>query len=363
MSEVQEASEKLVLQAPAPQSTIRPILQEAPSSDWPRPWFPFRRSSGQAEHTHRGFGYAEKSHAQEPQSTAVSVLGEVSAPHPSNCKHQGPGQPEQPNTDEEDSVEEEEQSGKQDDPLADSEEAASEGSETESDSTVRVPSPTTSPEAPSGHKSSGKSEEPTTKSSQSSPTTSATDRPPSRQASPLNETSGSLGTRALLGKSGKPPKMVSFWGVRSSEAPLLSASEASDGVVKQVPIEVPTSGGLPTKDLPVGEQPTEGLPAVDLPALPAPALSFEVPALPAVVPDLNNGGDKPHAKKRLRNKLKSKAVPKLAKARKLVLKKKILAVLLGKELTGILEPHLNTATSGAGGAVENGPAVPVPTPL
>lgn len=44
-----------------------------------------------------GFGQSGKSHAPEPQSTQIRVLGEVSIPHPSNCGDQpSQDEPDQP---------------------------------------------------------------------------------------------------------------------------------------------------------------------------------------------------------------------------------------------------------------------------
>lgn len=112
----------------------------------------------------------------------------------------------------------------------------------------------------------------------------------------------------------------------------------------------------------VGDTLSTNLPPATLPVPPVP-LQVPDPALPFAIGLPGAESNPPHARKRLRNKLKQKTVPKVAKVRKLVLKKKVLSLILGKELVAILEPHLNAGAANADGLAEGGLPVPAPTPL
>lgn len=331
-------------QANATSDTHEPSQGDADTSK--RAWFSFRRPTLSPGHTHRGFGQSEKSDIPEPQSTPVLVFGEVSAPHPSNCKHQGPGEPGQAQTDDEDTEEEEPEEifspktvGREDvdEPSRSDHESSTNSTQQESDSVGLL-----------GY---------ITPSDGYAPAATLALPAPAILVSPPPETAGSLGTRAILGTAGKA-KMVSFWGADTSKSP----APVPGGDLDTLPQQVPTAQAL-TDILPADGLSKAGLPTTDLPSVAAVPLPLEIPAVPALPSVVENGADKPHAKKRVRRKLKQKAQPQVAKARKLILKKKILSKLLGKELAAILEPHLNAATSGAGMTADSGPRAPAPVPL
>lgn len=320
----------------APSESAQPKKEE---HDSPRllsdkvvtPRISFRRSSLHLGHTHRGFGQSKRSEPPQPQSTPVLVFGEVSAPHPSNCKHKGPGIPDKTQK-ENTETNKEEQSG-----------VVSQASSADKNAGIQQPSVGTSHSTFSKDKPDPESIGDGIAALErinpiATPTAPASDI----LASHPPETPSSLGTRAILGTVEERSKMVGFWGKDTSKA----TPSVPAGVGDALPVQSPV-GEVFTTDLPV-----PGLPSIS----PAP-VQLDVPTVPTV--DLGKGvSERPHAKKRVRRKIKTKVQPQVTKARKLLLKKKILSKILGKELTAIIEPHLNAATSGATDVVDNGASVP-----
>jgi hypothetical protein len=258
----------------------------------------------------------------EPQSTPVEVLGEVVAPHASKCEHQGAtsssdGQSAKSEGADGQAIETRVSTAEQN-PLSGPEKTATRGNE----------GPVLSKPALKTHDSKrivedhiAAAETLSVKPSPGLPLPQIKVSPPVGSAcSPI-----SLGTRLIRQNSAKELRQRPRAGLKkpySSEEALYSR--------------------------PVFNEEIDAM-AFSLDKLrtpkPAPAAPVEIPASDASA----SRGD------RLRLKIKSRTKPAVMKARKLVLRKKILALILGKEVSEIVEPHLNAAASGSGG-VQGAPA-------
>lgn len=327
--QTQPIADDRLLEAPGEQLQAKAELQTRGPEQ-----ISLRRSSIRLGHTHLGFRHIRKSPAPEPQSIQVQVLGELFAPHPINCKHLGPndkpdqssGQDLQKNDEEpfQPTTHEPETSEQKAEGRASAQESSS-PSATETSQVCIVDENLTNP-----------------------PTSIPIHENPSIQVLPPPDSHSSLGTKAIRTTAANQPDKMNIFKAGSSKTAV-----PSPGVVENSLATKPISpGGIRSLDLPVGSLP------LDLTSLP----QLDISAVP-VAGGLGNESNPPHARKRMRSKLKHTVKPQLAKARKLILKKKILSLILGKELTAVLQPHLNAATPGASGSADNGPAAPIPTPL
>lgn len=292
-----------------------------------------RTSFLRLDRVHWGFWQSGKASTPEPQSTQVEVFGEVSAPHPRNCEHQN-GR---------DEADQQSQGSEQ----GESQEATeTEQPDLETNQVLASARPLTDKSSLSGtdlpeHQAE---EDQIASLERFSPVLPSRDEVPRIQISGPSPSNISLGTKVLTSPTSTPTREMKlpFFGGAAEAAPPISDSAN--------PVPLPKQGL--SKVLP-----PDGLPVAPVP------LQFTTPVVPSAISDPGVEKNPPHARKRVRGKLKQKTKPKLVKIRKLVLKKKILSLILGKELTTIVEPHLNAATSNVNGLADGEPPVSAPTPL
>lgn len=149
---------------------------------------------------------------------------------------------------------------------------------------------------------------------------------PSITLSPRSDSGVTLGTRVILSSPSSTMGVFNFGSGAKSPATL-------EPIDLEKPTKAPDLGNA-----------TSSVPPVAAPALPVST---------AVVDnlDLEANPTPPHARNRLKRKIRKRSGSVITKARKLLLKKKILKLLFGKDVAEAIQPHLSTVASTGESAV------------